>query len=106
MALYEQLPGSLSLSIVSGDEFSTVVDFSISMTSYSVSSEIYSLVDGATVTAMTTAFVSASLGTVSIGMTEAETSDLSVGTYGWRLQWVAPGSVTRTALTGLLEVKA
>ena len=106
MALYEQLPGSLSLSIVSGDQFSTVVDFSIDMTSYSVSSEIYSLVDGATVTAMTTAFVSAALGTVSIGMTEAETGDLSVGTYGWRLQWLAPGSVTRTALTGLLEVKA
>ena len=106
MALYEQLPGSLSLSIVQGDEFATVVDFSISMSGYSVSSEIYSLVDGATVTAMTTAFVSASLGTVSIGMTEAETGDLSVGTYGWRLQWLATGSVTRTALTGLLEVRA
>ena len=105
MALYEQLPGSLSLSIVSGDQFSTVVDFSINMSGYSVSSEIYSLVDGA-VTAMTTAFVSEALGTVSIGMTEGETGDLSVGTYGWRLQWLAPGSVTRTALTGLLEVRA
>jgi hypothetical protein len=106
MALYEQLPGSLSLSIVSGDQWSTVVDFDINMTSYTVSSEIYSLVDGVTVTAMSTAFVSAALGTVSIGMTEAATSDLSVGTYGWRLQWLAPGSVTRTALTGLMEVKA
>ena len=105
MALYEQLPGSLSLSIVSGDQFSTVVDFSINMSGYSVSSEIFSLVDGATV-AMSTAFVSEALGTVSIGMTEGETGDLSVGTYGWRLQWLAPGSVTRTALTGLLEVKA
>lgn len=106
MALYEQLPGSLSLSIVSGDQFSTVVDFSIDMTSYSVSSSIFSLVDGAIVAEMTTAFQSEALGTVNIGMTEAETSDLSVGTYGWRLQWIAPGSVARTALTGLLEVKA
>ena len=106
MALYEQLPGSLSLSIVSGDQFATVVDFSINMSGYSVSSEIFSLVDGATVVAMSTTFVSEALGTVSIGMTEAETGDLSVGTYGWRLQWLAPGSVTRTALTGLLEVKA
>ena len=105
MALYEQLPGSLSLSIVKSDQFSTVVDFSIDMSGYSVSSEIYSLVDGAT-TAMSTAFVSSVLGTVSIGMNEGETGDLSVGTYGWRLQWVAPGSVTRTALTGLLEVRA
>ena len=105
MALYEQLPGSLSLSIVKSDQFSTVVDFSIDMTSYSVSSEIFSLVDGSIVQ-MSTAFVSAVLGTVNISMTEAETGDLSVGTYGWRLQWVAPGSVTRTALTGLLEVKA
>ena len=106
MALYEQLPGSLSLSIVSGDQFATVVDFSINMSGYSVSSEIFSLVDGATVVAMSTAFVSEALGTVNISMTEAETGDLSVGTYGWRLQWVAPGSVTRTALTGLLEVRA
>ena len=106
MALYEQLPGSLSLSIVSGDQFSTVVDFSIDMTSYSVSSEIFSLVDGSIVQSMSTAFVSSVLGTVSIGMNEAETGDLSVGTYGWRLQWLAPGSVTRTALTGLLEVRA
>ena len=106
MALYEQLPGSLALSIVKSDQFSTVVDFSIDMTSYSVSSEIYSLVDGVTVAAMTTAFVSEALGTVTIGMNEGETGDLSVGTYGWRLQWLAPGSVTRTALTGLLEVRA
>jgi len=106
MALYEQLPGSLSLSIVSGDQWSTVVDFDINMTSYTVSSEIFSLVDGQTVTAMSTAFVSAALGTVSIGMSEAETSDLSVGTYGWRLQWLAPGSVTRMALRGFMEVKA
>lgn len=106
MAIYEQLPGSLSLSIVKSDEFATVVDFSINMSGYTVSSEIYSLVDGVTVTAMTTTFENAALGTVNIGMTEAETGDLSVGTYGWRLQWLAPGSVTRTALTGLLEVKA
>ncbi len=53
MALYEQLPGSLSLSIVSGDQWSTVVDFDINMTSYTVSSEIYSLVDGAPVTPVT-----------------------------------------------------
>ena len=106
MALYEQLPGSLSLSIVKSDQFSTVVDFSIDMSGYSVSSEIYSLVDGSIVQSMSTAFVSAVLGTVSIGMNEGETGDLSVGTYGWRLQWLAPGSVTRTALTGLLEVRA
>ena len=104
MALYEQLPGSLSISIVQGDEFATVVDFDINMSGYDTNAEIYSLVDGSVIFTMTTSFVS--VGTVNISMTETETGNLSVGTYGWRLQWLAPGSVTRTALTGLLEVKA
>ena len=106
MAIYEQLPGSLSISIVQGDEFATVVDFDLNMTGYDTNAEIYSLVDGSVIFTMTTSFVSAAVGTVNVSITEAETADLSVGTYGWRLQWLAPGSVTRTALTGLLEVRA
>ena len=106
MALYEQLPGSLSISIVQGDEFGTVVDFDLNMTGYDTNAEIYSLVDGSTIFTMTTSFVSAAVGTVNVSMTEAETGDLSVGTYGWRLKWQASGSVIRTALTGIMEIRA
>ncbi len=38
-------------------------------------------------------------------MTEAQTSALAQGSYRWALTWTAPGNVTRTALTGVLEVK-
>ena len=106
MALYEQLPGSLSISIVQGDEFATVVDFDINMSGYDTNAEIYSLVDGSVIFTMTTSFISAAVGTVNVSMTEAETGDLSVGTYGWRLQWEAVGSVIRTALTGIMEIRA
>ena len=106
MALYEQLPGSLSISIVQGDEFATVVDFDINMSGYDTDAEIYSLVDGSVIFTMTTSFISAAVGTVNVSMTEAETGDLSVGTYGWRLKWQASGSVIRTALTGIMEIRA
>lgn len=106
MAIYEQLPGSLSISIVQGDEFATVVDFDINMSGYDTNAEIYSLVDGSIIFTMTTSFVSAAVGTVNVSMTETETGELSVGTYGWRLQWEAVGSVIRTALTGIMEIRA
>jgi hypothetical protein len=30
----------------------------------------------------------------------------TVGTYGWQLDWTAPGSIQRTALSGTVEVYA
>jgi hypothetical protein len=37
-------------------------------------------------------------------MTEAQTEALQPGTYSWRLEWIAPGDVKRTALSGFVEV--
>ena len=104
MPTYTQLPGSLSLSLRAGDEFGTTVDFDTTLADYTVTSHIVSLVTGQTVTAITTTLVDAASGQVGIAMTEAQTGALAAGTYGWRLEWVAPGDVKRTALAGMVEV--
>lgn len=106
MAIYEQLPGQLSLSIVSGDEFSSVVDFDIDLTSYTVEAWIKSTVTNDYVLEITTAFVNASVGTINLSLTEIQTASLSIGTYTWVLLWTAPGTVERTALSGIFEVRA
>jgi hypothetical protein len=102
---YSQLPGQLGLSLRRGDELGTTIDFSpTTMTGYTVSAVITSLVTGSTVAAFQTTLTNAAAGIVNIALTEQQTAALPVGTYGWRLEWDAPGSVRRTALQGLVEV--
>jgi len=104
MPTYQQLPGTMALAFRRGDEFACLVDFSIDATAYTWSATIYSQITGATVATPTVTVVSASLGQVNVSLTELQTSALQAGTYGWRLVWVAPGTVTRTALEGACEV--
>lgn len=104
MATYTQLPGLLSLSLRAGDELSSTIDFDTSLVGYTVTSGIVSLVTGQTVTSIATTLADAAAGQVSISMTEAQTGSLPPGTYGWRLEWIAPGDVKRTALAGMVEV--
>lgn len=103
MASYDQTPGTLSLSFARGDDFSTLIDFSISMTGYTVTSAITSLVNGAEVLPFTVSFVSAAAGQVNISLTDTQTAALARGTYGWQMKWTQ-GNATRTALTGVVEV--
>lgn len=100
---YEQTPGRLNLAFKRGDDFSALIDFSIAMTGYTVTSGITSLVTGDEVLAFTTTLASAANGQVNIALTDSQTSSLSRGTYGWNLAWTE-GSATRTALTGMVEV--
>ena len=104
MPTFSLLPGSLNLEVKSGNELASTIDFDLDMSSYQVSSNISSLVTGSVVTTMTTSLVNAAAGQVGIAMSEAATTNLAVGTYGWCLNSVAPGSVTRTLLAGFLEV--
>lgn len=107
MPTYEQLPGSLGLSLRKGDELGTTVDFTpTNLTGYTVTSDIISLVTGAVVQPITVAVTNATAGIVNISLTETQTGALPVGTLGWRLEWLAPGDVKRTALSGMVEVKA
>jgi anti-sigma factor RsiW len=97
-----QLPGSLSLAFRAGDEYGTVIDFDTSLSGYTVSSAIVSLVTGQTVATATTTFVDAAAGSVNVALTEAQTASLAPGTYGWRLEW--DNGAKRTALQGFAEV--
>lgn len=104
MSTYTQLPGTLNLALRKADEFSTLVDFSIALTGYTVASSIVSAVTGNEVVAPTTTVVDPSSGEVNVSLTESQTSSMPVGTYRWLLWWDAPGDVRRTALTGFVEV--
>lgn len=106
MATYTNLPGVLNIEVRQGDELGLTPDFNVSLSGYTVSAAVYSVITGNTVGPMSASLTTdGSDGKVSLAMTEAETTALARGTYRWALSWVAPGSVSRMALTGSLEVK-
>jgi hypothetical protein len=96
----------MNLAFKKSGDFSTLIDFKVSLASYSVSATVTSLVTGATVIPFTTTLADAAAGQVSVSLTDTQTASLAPGTYGWQLDWTAPGSVQRTALSGTLEVYA
>lgn len=106
MALASQTPGQLAISFRSGDEFTTLLDFSIATTSYTWSAEVYSVVTGDVLQNPTVTVVSAANGQVNLSWTEVQTAALAAGTYGCRVMWTAPGDARRTVLDGMLEVLA
>jgi hypothetical protein len=103
MASYDQTPGTLNLSFKRADDFSAMVDFSISLASYTVTAGITSLVSGAEVQPLTVSFVSATAGQLTVSLTDTQTAVLARGTYGWSLKWTE-STTTRTALAGFVEV--
>lgn len=103
MASYDQTPGVLNLQLVRGDDFSALIDFSISMTGYTCTSSLTSLVTGSDVKALTVSTVAATAGQFNVSLSDTETSALARGTYGWKFTWTE-GTATRTALNGYVEV--
>jgi hypothetical protein len=104
MANYEQLPGELNLAFRRGDEVSTEIDFSpISLTGFTMTSTLASLVSGGTVSSITTTMVDAAAGRLNIGLTDEQTAALPVGTYRWDLT-ANDGTARRSYLTGVVEV--
>jgi hypothetical protein len=106
MSTYSQLPGTMNLAFKKNGDFATLIDFDVSLVSYSVSASITSLVTGSSVVPFTTSITDASAGQVNIALSDTQTAALAAGTYGWQLDWVAPGSIQRTALSGTVEVYA
>lgn len=104
MANYEQLPGELNLAFRRGDQVSTEIDFSpISLTGFTMTSTLVSLVSGGTVAAITTTMINAASGRLNIGLTDEQTAALPVGTYRWDLT-ANDGTARRSYLTGVVEV--
>lgn len=106
MATAAALPGTLNIAFRRGDEYGTLVDFSISVVGYTFTAEVVSAITGATLITPTVTVVSAASGQVNLSFTEAQTASLAAGSYLWRMIWVAPGAATRTALDGVCEVYA
>jgi hypothetical protein len=105
MPSYSTVPGNLCLAFQKSDDFSAMIDFSpITMTGYTVSASISSLVTGEQITPLTVSIASATAGKVNVSLTDTQTSAIPRGTYGWNLKWTE-GQATRTALSGIVEVK-
>jgi hypothetical protein len=104
---YSQLPGTMNLAFRRANDFATLIDFNgTTLVGFAVTANVTSLVTGATVVPFTTSITDASAGQVNIALTDTQTAALAAGTYGWQLDWTAPGSVQRTALSGTVEVYA
>ena len=104
---YTQLPGPMNLAFKRANDFSTLIDFNgTTLVGYTVTATVTSLVTGASVVSFATSVTDDAAGQVNVSLTDTQTSALAAGTYGWRLDWTAPGSVQRTALQGTVEVYA
>lgn len=107
MAQVPQMPGRLDIGpFIRGDEYGTTIDVSINLTGYTLSAKVYSLLTGETLVTPTLTAISLASGQVNVGLSDVQTDSLPQGTYGFRLEWVAPGSAKRTALGGMCEVQA
>lgn len=101
MSTYSNLPGTLNLSVKSGSTFGIVLTFTgQTLTSYTASSVVSSLVSGRTVASMATSILDATRVNVSI----ADTTLLAKGSYQWSHSWTQPGGVVKPVLSGVLEV--
>ncbi len=103
-ALAAQVPGRLDLAFRRGDEYATLLDFSVDLTGYTFAAAITSRLTGATVATPTLTAVNLANGQVNLSLTEVQTAALAAGDYAWSMTWAAPGAVTRTALAGIVEV--
>ena len=104
MAYAPQLPGPLHVAFVRGDDYSVLIDLSISAVGYAWEAEIYSLTNGQAIASPAVTVVNASAGQVNLSITDAQAAQLPPGTLGLRIKWTAPGDAKRRAFEGVCEV--
>lgn len=117
---FTQLPGTLDVEFVAGDEVSMAVDVDVSVAGYTLEAPIYvvstvatglggtgsSEVVGDTATNWAISVVDAAAGTLALGLSEAQTAALSTTTsYRWFLRWVDTAGYTRTILSGTVSAR-
>lgn len=121
MSAFAQLPGSLDVTFVQGDEIAIALDFDRNLTGYSITTNVYvtqvfasggggsSFVETVGATAATFGITNTNLaaGQITIGLNETQTASLSPGiAYRWFMRWIDTGMVTRTVLSGAVTVVA
>jgi hypothetical protein len=119
MATFAQLPGTLDITFVQGDEVAIALDFDRDLTGFQVTAPVYvtavfasggggsSFVEtvGAVATNFAISYTNRAAGQLLLGLSETQTSQLSPGiSYRWYMRWVDTGLVTRTVLSGTVTV--
>ena len=117
---FNALPGSLNISLTTGDEFGMLADLSIDTTGFTWTAIVYETAtsvsfvnpsgvstQGATAATFTVTVVNAAAGQVNLSLTEVQTVALNPATnYRWYLRGVSSAMVTRTYLSGTLKAYA
>jgi hypothetical protein len=121
MPTFSQLPGDLTVEFVVADEVNFTLDLDVDVTGYQFTAGVYVVSTngffgggggtinavGATAITPTITVVNAAAGTLSWGVSEAQTVTLSPAIkYRHFVRWVTPAGVTRTVVSGDLIAKA
>ena len=119
MSTYEITPAELNLVALKGDEFSVALNFSISLTNYSWTAFVFEStrtinnsypsgidIQGDTAATFNVNVTDAGDGEMTLTLQETQTDALNpIKTYRWLLRGVAPGSITRTYVSGSFTVR-
>lgn len=121
MPVVSQLPGDLTVELVVADEMSFTLDLDVDVTGYTFTTGVYVVSTngffgggggtvnavGATAITPTITVANAAAGTLTWGVSEAQTVTLSPAIkYRHFVRWVTPAGVTRTVVSGDLIAKA
>jgi hypothetical protein len=117
---FQQVPATLDIKVVRGDEVSIAVDVDpTDLTGYTIVAPIYVKgvfasgvggsgsveTEGETAENFAISFTDQAEGQLILGLSELQTNAMSTTIdYRWYLRWVSPGLVTRTVLAGTFEL--
>jgi hypothetical protein len=119
MATFSQLPGTLDITFVQGDEVAIALDFDRDLTGHAIDIKVYvsavyaaglggaGFVETVGATAATFAISNTNLsaGQITIGLPETQTAALSPAiAYRWYMRWIDGNMFTRTVLSGTVTV--
>ena len=114
MPTYSQLPGSLDLSLIAGDEFTFSAVFDLNLTGYTVTASVVNAETDAVLATPQLSITYGASSTVAVTLTEAQTTAIYAGSepiggaptirVRWHLRWMSAAGYTRTALSGLAKV--
>tara|TARA_B100001741_G_scaffold238488_1_gene199468 strand:+ start:1843 stop:2217 length:375 start_codon:yes stop_codon:yes gene_type:complete len=117
---YSVLPATLDITALKGDEFGMDLNFSVNLSNYTWEAFVFKTrrtvnsqypgglnTQGETAVTFTVNVVDAANGELNLHLDETDTNDLDEAiAYRWLLRGVAPGSVTRTYVSGAFTVQA
>lgn len=120
MAEFVALPGTLNISLTTGDEFGMLAGLDIDTTGFVWTAVVYEattsvsfsnpggvVTQGPLAATFTVSPVNASNGEINLSLTEVQTGALEPSKrYRWYLRGVSPALVTRTYLSGTLTAVA